>query len=79
MTQKKDQSASELNLPKDVKDLLAEVDWDHLEQMDLEDEGQAVPMQDPPSMQFKELSPEEVHKVVRVDPPNGLLKHVPKR
>ena len=49
MTQKKDQSASELNLPNDVQDLLAEIDWDNLEQIYLEDEGQAVPMQDPSS------------------------------
>lgn len=79
MTQKKDQSASELNLSKDVQDLLAEVEWDNLEQMDMEDEGQAVPMQDPPSIQFERLSSEEARKVIRVDPPNGLLKHVPKR
>ena len=79
MTQKKDHSASALTLPKDVKDLLTEVDWDLLEQMDLEDEGQAGQMQDPPSFQFRELSPEEARKIVRVDPPNGLLKHVPER
>ena len=79
MTGKKDHSASELNLPKDVKDLLAAVDWDNLEQMDLEDEGQTIPMQDPPSIQCEELSPEEARKVIRIDPPNGLLKHVPKR
>jgi hypothetical protein len=79
MTQKKDHSTSALTLPKDVKDLLAGVDWDHLEEIGLEDEGQAVPMQDPPSFQFKKLSPEEAQKVVRVDPPNGFLKHVPKR
>ena len=79
MTRKKNKEAQRINLPKDVKQMLSEINWDLLDQMDLEEEGQAVPMQDPPSMQFKELSPEEAQKVVRVDPPNGLLKHVPKR
>ena len=79
MTRKKNKEAQRVNLPKDVKQMLSEIDWDLLDQMDLEEEGQAVPMQDQPSLQFKELSPEEAQKVVRVDPPNGLLKHVPKR
>ena len=79
MTQKKDCSESELSLSKQGQKWLDEVDWDLLEKMDLEDEGQAVPMQDPPSIQFKELSPEQARKIVRVDPPNGLLKYVPKR
>jgi hypothetical protein len=30
-------------------------------------------------IEFKELSPEEARNVIRVDPPNGLLKYVPKR
>jgi hypothetical protein len=30
-------------------------------------------------IEFKELSPGEARKVIRVDPPNGLLKYVPKR
>lgn len=30
-------------------------------------------------IEFDELSPEEARKIVRVDPPNGLLKYVPKR
>ena len=30
-------------------------------------------------IEFKELSPEEARKVIRVDPPNGLLKYVPER
>ena len=79
MTRKKNKEAQRVNLPKDVKEMLSEIDWDLLDQMDLEEEPQAVPMQDPQSPQFKELSPEEAQKVVRVDPPNGLLKHVPKR
>ena len=79
MAQKKNKEAQRESLLQQEKELLAEIDWDHLEEMDLEDEGQAVPMQDPSSIQFKELSPEEAQKVVRVDPPNGLLKHVPKR
>ena len=79
MTRKKNKEQQQENLSKAVKDLLAEVDWDLLDQMDQEEEGQAVPMQDPPSTEFKELSPEEARKVRRVDPPNGLLKHVPKR
>jgi len=79
MTRKKNKEQQQENLSKAVKDLLAEVDWDLLDQMDLEEEGQAVPMQNQPSLQFKELSPEEAQKVIRVDPPNGLLKYVPKR
>jgi len=79
MTRKKNKEAQRVNLPKDVKQMLSEIDWDLLDQMDLEEEGQAVPMQDQPSLQFKELSPEEAQKVIRVDPPNGMLKHVPKR
>jgi len=79
MTRKKNKEAQRVNLPNDVKQMLSEIDWDLLDQMDLEEEGQAVPMQDQPSLQFKELSPEEAQKVIRVDPPNGMLKHVPKR
>jgi hypothetical protein len=79
MTRKKNKEAQRENLLKQEKDLLAEVDWDLLEELDLEEEGQAVPMRDQPSLQFKELSPEEARKVIRVDPPNGLLKYVPKR
>ena len=79
MTRKKNKEAQPESLPKDVKQMLAEVDWDLMDQMDLDEEGQAVPMQDPPSKEFKELSPKEAQKVIRVDPPNGLLKYVPKR
>jgi len=55
MTHKKDDIASKLSLSEQGQKWLDEVDWDLLEQMDLEDEGQAVPVQDPPYMQFKEL------------------------
>ena len=77
MTRKKNKEAQPESLPKDVKQMLSEIDWDLLDQMDLEEEGQAVLMQNQPSLQFKELSPEEAQKVIRVDPPNGLLKYVP--
>ena len=30
-------------------------------------------------IEFNDLTPEEARKIVRVDPPNGLLKYVPKR
>ena len=30
-------------------------------------------------IEFNDLKSEEARKIVRVDPPNGLLKHVPKR
>ena len=30
-------------------------------------------------IEFNDLKPEEARKIVLVDPPNGLLKHVPKR
>lgn len=30
-------------------------------------------------IEFNDLKPEDARKIVRVDPPNGLLKHVPKR
>lgn len=30
-------------------------------------------------IEFNELSSEEAQKVIRVDPPNGLLKYVPER
>ena len=79
MTRKKNKEEQPESLPKDVKEMLSEIDWDLLEELDLEEEGQAVPMQNQPSLQFKELSPEEAQKVIRVDPPNGLLKYVPKR
>ena len=38
---------------------LSEIDWDLLEQLDLEEEGQAVPMQDPPGSQSQEASSQE--------------------
>ena len=31
-----------------LQEKLSEIDWDLLEQLDLEEEGQAVPMRDPP-------------------------------
>ena len=31
-----------------LQETLSEVDWDLLEQMDMEEEGQVLPMQDPP-------------------------------
>ena len=32
----------------------SEIDWDLLEQLDLEEEGQPVPMQDPPGSQSQD-------------------------
>ena len=78
MSKKKGEQTQRENLLKQEKDLLAEVDWDMHEQLEMEEEGQPVPMQDPPSLQFKTMSREDSRKVVRVDPPEGLLKHVPK-
>ena len=37
----------------------SEIDWDLLEELDLEEEGQAVPMQDPPSSPSQEASSQE--------------------
>ena len=78
MSTKKGKQTQQGNLSKAVKDLLAEVDWDMHEQLEMEEEGQPVPMQDQPSPQFKTMSEEDSRKVVRVDPPEGFLKHVPK-
>ena len=30
-------------------------------------------------IEFNDLKPEDARKIVRVDPPNGLLKYVPRR
>ena len=38
---------------------LSEIDWDLLEQLDLEEEGQAVPMQDPQGSPSQEASSQE--------------------
>ena len=78
MSKKKGKQTQLLSLSEQGKKWLEEVDWDLLEQLDMEEEGQPVPMQDPPSLQFKTMSEEESRQVVRVDPPEGLLKHVPK-
>lgn len=40
-------------------DWSAEIDWDLLEQLDLEEEGQPVPMQDLPASQSQEASSQE--------------------
>ena len=33
-----------------LQETLSEIDWDLLEQLDMEDEGQVLPMRDPPQM-----------------------------
>ena len=42
-----------------LQEKLSEIDWDLLEQLDLEEEGQAVPMQDPPGSPSQEASSQE--------------------
>ena len=83
MTKRRTTQTQRVNLPKDVKQMLAEIDWDLLEQMEMEEEGQPIPMQDfqpqePPSPRFQTL-PKDTPLPLRIDPPNGLLSFVPKR
>ena len=42
-------------------------------------EEQSANSDEADDIECKELSPEVARKVIRVDPPNGLLKYVPKR
>ena len=79
MTRKKNKEAQRVNLPKDVKEMLSEIDWDLLDQMDLEEEPQAVPMQDQPLPQFKTVSQESYRNVSRVDEFPGVLSQAPKK
>ena len=79
MTKSKIKQTQQENLSKAVKDLLAEVDWDLLEQMDLEDEPQVLPMQDQPSLQFKTMSQESSRSVLRVDHFPQFKRQVPKK
>ena len=84
MTKRRTTQTQRVNLPKDVKQMLAEVDWDLLEQMEMEEEGQPIPMQDyqpqdqsSPGSQ-NSTSQNSIDPPLRIDPPNGLLSFVPK-
>ena len=80
MTKRQTTRTQQENLSKAVKDLLAEVDWDLLEQMDLEDEPQVLPMQDQPSPQSQKVSQGGSHKdLMRVDYFPQFKRQVPKK
>ena len=86
MTKRRTTQTPQGNLPKDVKQMLAEIDWDLLEQLEMEEEGQPIPMQDyqpqdqsSPGSQTPTLSQNSIKPPLRMDPPNGLLSFVPKR
>ena len=79
MTKRKNTETELVSLSKQGKEWLAEVDWDLLEQLEMEEEGQPVPMQDLPDPQFKPMDQGSYKEVARVDPPDGLLSQVPPR
>jgi len=80
MTKRRTTQTQRVNLPQDVKQMLAEIDWDLLEQLEMEEEGQQIPMQDPqPQEPPSRGSQDSVTPPLRIDPPNGLLSFVPKR
>ena len=83
MTKRRTTQTPQGNLSKQGQEWLAEVDWDLLDQLEMEEEGQPIPMQDyqpqdPPSLRFQTL-PKDTQPTLRIDPPNGLLSFVPKR
>ena len=79
MTKRKNKQTQPESLSKQGKEWLSEVDWDLHEQLEMEEEGQPVPMQDLPDPQFKPMDQVSYEEVARVDPPDGLLSQVPPR
>ena len=79
MTKRQTTQTQPESLSKREKQWLDKVDWDLLEQLEMEEEGQPVPMQDLPDLQFKPMDQESYKEVARVDPPDGLLSQVPPR
>ena len=79
MTKRKNKEPQPVSLSKREKQWLDKVDWDLHEQLEMEEEGQPVPMQDLPELQFKPMDQASYQDVARVDPPNGLLSQVPPR
>ena len=84
MTKRRTTQTPQGNLSKQGQKWLAEIDWDLLEQLDMEEEGQPIPMQDyqpqdQSSAGSQKSSTKGITPPLRIDPPNGLLSFVPKR
>lgn len=76
MTKRKNKQTQPESLSKREKQWLDKVDWDLLEQLEMEEEGQPVPMQDFPSIYYSE-SQETTSKTSlkvppRIDPVEGI-------
>ena len=80
MTKRKIRQTQQENLSKQGQKWLDEVDWDLLEQMDLEDEPQFIPMRDNPSPQSQKGSQEDFrNNLMRVDHFPQFKRQAPKK
>ncbi|WP_368343672.1 hypothetical protein [Pelagovum sp. HNIBRBA483] len=53
MTKRRTTQSPQENLSKRAKQWLAEIDWDAMEELDADEEGQVLPMRDYPSQTQK--------------------------
>ena len=78
MTKRQTTQTQPENLSKQGKQWLSEVDWDLLEQLDQEEEGQSIPMQDSTeNPQESQASSPSGFRDLKMDPSPGVLSPLP--
>ena len=79
MTKRKTKQTPHVNLSKQGQQWLDEVDWDLLEELEMEEEGQTVPMRDNPTPRFRTMSQVSSRDLLRVDHFPQFKRQVPKK